>query len=266
MPEQTKSQTLGVVGPPNTANHYDLQTLARSLLQTSKGRVTMVASALLLGDPMFAEVKRRMSPPAGLSVVHETQRFWRGEGFADDGHTEVSFETADSHEAAQFLFRLLQSGNPVAEMETRLRFVLPDQLGSLKGARFMDRMGGRHAIETSSRPISSQDVGAYVHLAHDDNPIHIHEAAAKAAGLVGTVVPGMLLCALTELAFGNVAPNHLISEMKTRFMASVSVGEAVRLVLAPRCASQDTWDKARVFCITQGDVIAAISDIKTRPH
>lgn len=261
MAKLPSSKTLGILAPQNTANHSKLEALVRSLLKAPEGRVSMVASALFLADPILADAKRRMQPNAGFSVVHETQRFWRSEVFEAGEQMDVSFDVETSDETQQFLFRIMQASRITAEMETRLRFVQPEQMRGLKGARFLDRMGGPHPIEFSSRAILGNDVGAYVRLAHDDNPIHTDTGAARVAGLAGTVVPGMLLCAMTELAFGNCSSNVAISEMKTRFMAAVPVDEAVRLISVPRGASQDPWAKARVFCVTQNNVIAAISDI-----
>ncbi|TCK99008.1 MaoC dehydratase-like protein [Shimia isoporae] len=220
---------------------------------------TVTQSALMLGAPELASVRDRMQPPSGLSTVHETQRFWREyDGDMNVDRLSVSCDLATA--SARFQFGCFQGEALTGEIETRLRFVAPQQVAALKGAVFAPRMVGEAAIDTKTHRISSELVQAYVRLAHDDNPIHTDQAAARAAGLSSTVVPGMLLCALVEAAFSNYS-NQSLGELKTRFMAGVPVGEAVRLVIAPRGSSNAPWSKARAFCVTRSGTIAAISDL-----
>lgn len=217
--------------------------------------------ALMLGAPDMKAVRDAMLPPPDKSVVHETQRFWRAASVSRRGPSEVSLSQDTSEETAKFTFRLTLDNELGAEMETRLRFVSVDQMSMLKGAKFAARMATDDAVVETTLPLSAKAVGAYVALAHDANPIHVDVRAAKAAGLVGPVVPGMLLCALSEAAYQKAAGIQNATEMKTRFMAAVPVGEATRLVLVPRGA-EGAWQQARVFCVTEGNMIAAISDIR----
>ncbi len=217
--------------------------------------------ALMLGAPDMKAVRDAMLPPPDKSVVHETQRFWRAASATHSGPSEVSISQDTSEETAKFTFRLTLGNELSSEMETRLRFVSVDQMSQLKGAKFAARMATDDAIVETTLPLSATAVGAYVALAHDANPIHVDVLAAKAAGLVGPVVPGMLLCALIEAAYQKAAGIQDAAEMKTRFMAPVPVDEATRLVLVPR-GPAGAWQQARVFCVTEGNMIAAISDIR----
>lgn len=255
-------ETIRSLAPLSATDRAALHTMISELLDVQSVDCGLSQAAMLLGAPQMQSVRINMRPPEGLSVVHETQRFWRArtEGAASK---DVELIQDVTREAARFSFRSIEEGAVVAEMETRLRFVEPAAMQAIKGARYSERMAGASAVVLSLPPIGPDVVGGYVTLAHDDNPIHVDDAAAKAAGLPKAVVPGMLLCAVSEAAFGQNAGTDA-QEIKTRFMAAVPVGEAVRLIVTPRGQGAREWSQARVFCVTQDDVIAAISDIKSR--
>ncbi|WP_054002918.1 MaoC family dehydratase [Shimia sp. SK013] len=253
--------SLGVMPDLSEGAVQSLSKLVSDLLDGRSAQISLTTAAMMLGAPDLKAVRDAMMPPVGKSVVHETQRFWRAADAPTSGSLEVSLAQSASEEAARFTFRLAIGGEVSGEMETRLRFVSADQMSMFKGAKFSERMASDKAISESTLPLSPSAVGDYVALAHDANPIHVDARAAKAAGLSGPVVPGMLLCALSEAAYRNAAGGQEALELKTRFMAAVPVGEPVRFILVPRGVGR-AWQQARVFCVTENDMIAAISDIR----
>lgn len=255
-------ETIRSLAPVSATDRDALQTMISELLDAQSVDCGLSQAALLLGAPQMRSVRMNMRPPEGLSVVHETQRFWRAHA---EGSAAMDVELTQevTGQAARFAFRSIVEGDVVAEMETRLRFVEPLTMRALKGARYSERMAGAGAVALSLPPVGPDVVRRYVTLAHDDNPIHVDDVAARAAGLPKAVVPGMLLCALSEAAFGQNAGTDA-QEIKTRFMAAVPVGAVARLIAVPRGHGAGEWSQARVFCVTEDDMIAAISDIRSQ--
>ncbi|SFL09495.1 MaoC family dehydratase [Shimia haliotis] len=218
-------------------------------------------SALLLAAPQLDDVRKALQPPSGLSVVHETQRFVRDAPDASGVFVSLEVLRQRIGHTARFVFRTAGGEVNASEMETRLRFIEPSQMLALKGAQFSDRLSGDGAVVFSTDVINRSAVQRYVSLAKDDNPIHVSDASARQAGLSKAVVPGMLLCALSESYFGSVS-GGTAREMKTRFMAAVPVEEPVKLVAKSRGPEGSEWAQARVICVGADNVIAAISDIR----
>lgn len=223
--------------------------------------VPLIAPAMLLGRPQIAAATRAMTPPDGMGVVHESQMFRRAGPLQMEGVADVTIRARVRPPSVLFDFEL-GAGTP-AQMQTRLRYVTPQEMAALRGTRFSDRFTTGDTEWRATAPIAAQAVGQYLALSHDRNPIHTSDAAARAAGLSGAVVPGMMLCGLAEAAVCDVHPGHWVREMKTRFMAAVPVGQAVRLAIVPRRRdAEGDVVMARVFAVMPGDVIAAILDVE----
>ncbi|MCP4818867.1 MAG: hypothetical protein GY883_06750 [Shimia sp.] len=242
------------------ADQHVLQLLLADLLSFEAADCALTGAALLLGAPQLSGMRDNMRPPVGLSAVHESQRFWKNGSAPLGTEREVAVSQSLTDGAARFSIQSKLRDTLVGELETRLRFVAPDQLRTIKGATFSQRLVTPGAVEITSAPIEQAISQKYVYLAHDDNPIHIDDEAAKSAGLAGAVVPGMLLCALSEAVFAEYGTASA-EEIKTRFMAAVPVGEAVRLVVVPRGKGDHQWAHGRVFCVREDGMIAAITDI-----
>lgn len=67
----------------------------------------------------------------------------------------------------------------------------------------------------------------YAAVSGDDNPIHVDEAAARAAGLDGPVVQGMLLMGLADTALGAWLPEGTCVRLSARFALPVPAGSDI---------------------------------------
>ncbi|RNF16389.1 maoC-like dehydratase [Trypanosoma conorhini] len=79
------------------------------------------------------------------------------------------------------------------------------------------------------RVISQEDVAAFGPLIGDNNPIHVDEGAAKAAGFPSTIVYGMLAGSLFSGLLGSElpGPQSVYLSQTLRFVAPVFVGDEV---------------------------------------
>ena len=226
-------------------------------------RVPMIAPAMLLGTPEIKRETRAMRPPEGMGVVHESQMFRRSAPTFPEGRPDIWISEAVGPDAVRFDFQIGGDAAITAEMQTRLRFVTPDEMAALRGTAFSERFETPQTVWCETGPMGADVVMRYVALAHDDNPIHTDESAAQNVGLAGTVVPGMMLCGLCEYALLQAWPDMWLREIKTRFMAAVRVGQAVRLAMVPRKTdASGEIVMARVFAVTQDNTIAAIMDVQ----
>ena len=81
------------------------------------------------------------------------------------------------------------------------------------------------------RTISAADVEAFVRMTGDDNPVHVDDAFARAAGVGGRVVHGMLTAAFISTVIGTrlPGPGALWYEQHVRFLRPVRIGETIRV-------------------------------------
>ncbi|RNF02522.1 maoC-like dehydratase [Trypanosoma rangeli] len=79
------------------------------------------------------------------------------------------------------------------------------------------------------RVITQEDVKAFGPLVGDNNPIHVDESAAKAAGFPSTIVYGMLAGSLFSGLIGSElpGPQSIYLSQTLRFVAPVFVGDEV---------------------------------------
>ena len=83
-------------------------------------------------------------------------------------------------------------------------------------------------VFSSSRAFADADVAAFASASADANPIHVDAAAARAAGLPGPVVHGMLLASMFGGIIGTRVPGAVYASQTIKFRAPVRVGESVR--------------------------------------
>lgn len=234
----------------------------RSLLSSTLGYYDrraaepIIAPAMLLGAPGLAEMSKCMEPPVGMGIVHESQMFRRSWVVPVDTSLEISGSMTEVGDARRFDFSLTANGVPMGDMQTRLRFVTPEIVQSLKGGHFRPAMNTDETQWVETAPITGGIVGAYLELSRDPNPIHRDDKAAQAVGLMGAVVPGMLIAGLCDTAITSL--KHEVVEMRTRFLAPLAVGETVRLGVQVK--SDRLKSRARVFVVADSDRIHAISD------
>lgn len=108
------------------------------------------------------------------------------------------------------------SGEPEAAALPALGTVLPDR-----------RFG----------PVDAAMVAAYAAASGDDNPIHTDAGAARAIGLDGAVVQGMLTMALAGRALGLWLPAARCRKLSCRFALPVPVGAV--LTVGARVVQRD---------------------------
>ncbi|QCK86165.1 hypothetical protein E8L99_10585 [Phreatobacter aquaticus] len=76
-------------------------------------------------------------------------------------------------------------------------------------------------------PITQSDIAAYALASGDDNPIHVDAEAARAIGLPGTVVQGMLMMAYADQALAKWFPEGQIGKLSCRFAAPLLAGDSL---------------------------------------
>lgn len=222
-----------------------------------KDYVPIIAPAMLLGAAGLETATEQMQPPAGMGVVHESQLFRRDEVIPLDSPLLVEGQSETNGAARMLGFTLGAGGQTLGVMETRLRFVLPEIMSSLKGAHFKPSMNDPAMHWVDTKEFSRERVALYLDLSQDPNPIHRKDDAAREVGLTQAVVPGMLIAGLCEAAAHRIGFRS--SEMRTRFMAPLSVEASIRIGVK---VTGGTNAKARAFAISDKEQILAICDFK----
>lgn len=88
---------------------------------------------------------------------------------------------------------------------------------------------GHRFADTPLAILSAQDVAAYAEASGDHNPIHLDEQAARAAGLPGTIVHGMLIMGRLEGAIRGWLPQARLARLSTRFVKPLAVGDGIAI-------------------------------------
>lgn len=84
---------------------------------------------------------------------------------------------------------------------------------------------GDRLPEATVGPFDPDDVGRYATASGDSNPIHLDPAAARAAGLPGPIVQGMLVMANMIRVAEAWRPDTLVTMARVLFVRPVGVGE-----------------------------------------
>ncbi|AAZ12912.1 maoC-like dehydratase, putative [Trypanosoma equiperdum] len=97
------------------------------------------------------------------------------------------------------------------------------------GQRHMGRVIRIGDFASTRRVITLDDVKAFGPLVGDSNPIHVDEAAAKAAGFQSPVVHGMLAGSLFSGLLGSElpGPQSIYMSQTLRFVVPLFVGDEV---------------------------------------
>ncbi len=78
-------------------------------------------------------------------------------------------------------------------------------------------------------PIGQAQIEAFALASGDGNPLHVSTPIARTIGLEAAPVHGMLLVAFLHEAVRRHQPHAMISNLSTRFMAPVPVGESIEI-------------------------------------
>ncbi|MFU0507330.1 MaoC family dehydratase [Pseudaminobacter sp. NGMCC 1.201702] len=144
------------------------------------------------------------------------------------------------------------------ESLTRLRFsTAAALLGSgSAGARLVENPA---ISPITSQPLADFLVAAYAEASGDINPIHTDIRLATSLGLPERVVHGMLLVGLAEPALASAGLGRP-TELRTRFLAPVFVGERVTVVVSEPSIAASPVRKIRIVVMRQEGRIACVSD------
>lgn len=79
----------------------------------------------------------------------------------------------------------------------------------------------------AANPITADQIKAFATASGDTNPIHIDDAAAKAAGFPGVITHGMLNMAMLGRLLTSWAPQRAIRRFETRFVSISLPGDTI---------------------------------------
>ncbi len=227
--------------------------------------VPIIAPAMLLAQPAVATHLAALHAPAGTCAVHESQKFQispsrdlsQGRALTIDVHRSerVARIAVDLHGA---------QGLGGATMEARVRFVDAADVAAVTAPKVQDRLlasAAQPLLETQH--LDQNLVAQYVAMSGDTNPIHVSNGAARKAGFAGAVVPGMLICGVSERAAMACCPDICAHDMSTRFLSAAPVGQRLRFVTTLRAPQPAAGGGLmRVVAISEDDAIVAISDVR----
>ena len=77
--------------------------------------------------------------------------------------------------------------------------------------------------------ITQEDIARYARASGDDNPIHVDAEAARAIGLPGPVVQGMLMMAYADQALVRWFSEGRIGKLSCRFAAPLLAGDTLTI-------------------------------------
>jgi acyl dehydratase len=76
-------------------------------------------------------------------------------------------------------------------------------------------------------PLGAEALSRYARVSGDDNPIHLDETAAHAAGLSSTIVPGMLIMGRMAALAAELGGDARMQTLQVAFVAPLPTGSAV---------------------------------------
>lgn len=274
-------------GPGSTQDQVSIGPIA---VRTDTADVAAFVSALGLqrgfGPVPLAFPIRWLSLPAirptvigrlGLTdeiVVQQSQTFTYHEGFGAD--RDYSFTVEARRERTPTDRTLLRGtvrdpeGRIVVTLDTLLRTFRPD---ATRGAALRPRPmpdSSFPVIETG--PIDIAQTERYAAASLDDNPLHSDPATARAAGLDGLIIHGMLAMGQIEGALRDWMPALRINRIHGNFLLPVPVGS--RLLFSGRVAKRMPSDVPgggraeqlimRVVVSTDAGYTACVAEITAR--
>lgn len=122
---------------------------------------------------------------------------------------------------------------------------------------------GAHLPDHRFGAVDAAAVERYARASGDDNPIHVDAAAARAIGLDGPIVQGMLLMGLVDSALAAWLPQARCDKLSTRFALPVAVGSPV--TVAARVVRADSPEgrprvTLRIFVRDGADKVVALAE------
>jgi acyl dehydratase len=233
-----------------------LSDLTAELLQLpSRGQRLTGRAAFLLGDPAFAEVQGSLIAQTGTFAMQESQRITGIEDHVLAPGANVAVLCQNDASAVRLSFQVLETK---AVLETRIRFLQSERIRVLTAPGLQNRMLGQGAQTFPTLPITATHISRYTTLAHDPNLLHTDITAAQAAGFTDVIAPGMLLCALAEMAVVHGNPQAKIHDLRARFLSPALVNSVVQIIVSGRSEAM-----SRVFVVSDTHDIHVIVDVRT---
>lgn len=86
---------------------------------------------------------------------------------------------------------------------------------------------GQEFGPSSFGPFGAPELARYAVASGDDNPLHLDETVAKAAGLDAPPVHGMLMMSYFEPAIANWRPDVTIARISAKFLRPILTGQSI---------------------------------------
>ena len=200
----------------------------------------------VLSSPAFDDTVRGLAvdPAAIPVVVHVSQRITVSRLLRPDEPVTVDLQVTGARREARGVRLALHGAvldadtEPIADLITSVLLnaaVTVEPFGEMPTPAAPAGSGvGTPANRTWS--LTTEMIRRYAEASGDHNPIHLDDAAARAAGFDGVIAHGMsVLAAVTEIAvdeYGDGDP-AMIRDVGCRFSSPVSPGEPVDVELRP---------------------------------
>jgi hypothetical protein len=160
------------------------------------------------------------------------------------GSVALSGETLQSGKSIRSTLR--DADGLVFSAEARIDVIALDRVANDCAVAVPAHLHAPDVNWTRLPPLTGAVVKRYVTLAHDPNPIHVDDDAARAVGLASAIVPGMLIAGLAEYAVAGQWAG-----LRARFVAPVAVGSSCRFAVRG----------SRVVVVRDDNVLAAVVDL-----
>ena len=230
----------------------DVETFAKSLSigftgrPCSPGAVPPTFPITWLASPELREVLFRSAYPQGPAIIHDTQTFEYVDRLERGTSYCLSIECDARRDRCELSGSVAEgNGNRVAQMRTTFRVITPDAVQAPFSAPSKERSirvpDAMTVVDAAF--IDHARVLAYVDAAHDDNPLHRDDTAARALGLAGAIIPGMLMFGLLGAAVAEWCADAHIIRLSGRFIAPLTIPQT--LLIRRRVAREITTDRGR---------------------
>lgn len=202
----------------------------------------------VLEDPDFNGDLSRMVHGEQVMIYHEPLKAM---DLVSPRGRIAGIEDKSTGQILSFVQTLYCEGRPVVEMDTRLFF-----RGESGGSRKAEERPERPQPEVVREFTVAWDLSyRYAKVSGDDNPIHIDEEFAKAAGFKGVILHGLCTLALTV---GVLREGRPIRKIAVRFARPVYPGETYRALgwrQDDRTLAFETVNASGEAVLTQGQLV-----------
>lgn len=212
-----------------------------------------------------AGLLRFPAPEDGKITVHEYQAIQRFHALPCDQQLGIIMRLATQQKPDDpfgFTAEIYQPDQSViCKFQTRLRTLDTADFRRMRGTGLPRNIAATELQTITSTVINAGLVADYIALSGDNNPLHVDDIYAQGYGLERAIVPGMLLVGALETVVDHLLPGHHVDEVRVRFLAPVLVGTRVRFGLQMKSLDGQNSKRARIFILTEGDIVAAIADV-----